>query len=100
MAEYLLPSNNTLNIVQKQKLFAVRNRMIEISSNFCSSDIIHACVCGEAENMKHIYICKLLNEGKQPKDEYENIFNGNITMQIEIFRKFETNMRKHEVVQN
>ena len=34
MAEYLLPSNNTLNIVQKQKLFAVRNRMIEISSNF------------------------------------------------------------------
>ena len=100
MAEYLLPSNNTLNIVQKQKLFALRNRIIEISSNFCSSDIIHACVCGEAENMKHIYICKLLNEGKQPKDEYENIFNGNITMQIEIFRKFETNMRKHEVIKN
>ena len=84
MAEYLLPSNNTLNIVQKQKLFAVRNRMIEISSNFCSSDIIHACVCGEAENMKHIYICKLLNKGKQPKDEYENI----------------SNMRKHEVIKN
>ena len=42
----------------------------------------------------------MLNEGKQPKDEYENIFNGNITMQIEIFRKFETNMRKHEVIKN
>jgi hypothetical protein len=100
MAEYLLPSNNTLNIVQKQKLFAVRNRMIEISSNFCSSDIIHACVCGEAENMKHIYICKLLNEGKEPKDEYENIFNGIITMQLEIFQKFENNMRKYEVIKN
>ena len=73
MAEYLLPANNTLNIVQKQKLVVVKNIMIEISSNFCSSDIIHdywLCVL-EAEN-----------EGKQPKDDYENIFIGNITMQI------------------
>ena len=50
--------------------------------------------------LKHIYICKLLNEGKEPKDEYENVFNGNITMQLEIFQKFENNMRKYEVIKN
>ena len=55
MAEYLLPTNKTLTIVEKQKLFAVRNRMIEIQLNFPKTEIKPTCVCGETEEMKHIY---------------------------------------------
>ena len=34
MAEYLQPINKTLNIENKRKMFAVRNRMVDIKSNF------------------------------------------------------------------
>ena len=34
MVEYLLPTNNILSITEKQKMFAVKNRMIKIPANF------------------------------------------------------------------
>ena len=34
MAEYLLPTNNELSIESKKRLFAARNNMINIPSNF------------------------------------------------------------------
>ena len=34
MAEYLLPENRLLSIAEKQRLFAVKNRMTNIPSNF------------------------------------------------------------------
>jgi hypothetical protein len=57
-------------------------------------------VCGITEDMKHIYICEILNEGDKQSEQYENIFNGNITQQIKVFRKFELNMKKREVIKN
>ena len=46
--------------------------------------------------MKHLYICEILNNGDIPSEEYENIYNGNITQQIKIFQKFEQNMEKYQ----
>ena len=44
MAEYLMPGAN-ISISQKQKMFAVKNRMIEISENFPGRIKKEICVC-------------------------------------------------------
>ena len=95
MAEYLNPFNNCLSIDEKCQLFAVRNRMINIPNNF-SSKCDFKCVCGQREDIKHVYICEKLNGQKQPIIQYEKIFNGNLKEQIEVYRKFEQNLAKRE----
>ena len=55
MAEYLLP-DNCLTIENKRQLFSIRNRMINISSNFSTNKKNKSvCFCGTNEDMKHIY---------------------------------------------
>ena len=34
MAEYLMPNNEMLNIEEKQEIFSVRNRMVNIGYNY------------------------------------------------------------------
>ena len=58
MAEYLKPFNSKLTIEQKQKIFAIRNRMIEISENFPGKEISSTCHCGTTETILHIYFCE------------------------------------------
>ena len=62
MAEYLLPDNN-LTIINKRRIFLIRNRMLDIPSNFSSSNKNKEfnCFCGNYNDMKHIYKCQLLN---------------------------------------
>ena len=98
MAEYLLPTNEKLTVEEKRSLFGIRNRMVEISSNFSKSEVKPICVCGEIESMKHVYICEKLNENTDQSEEYENIYNGNIRKQIEVFRKFEENLNKYNIL--
>ena len=61
MAEYLQPSS-PLTISQKQTMFAVRNRMIEIYENFPGKNIEDICHCRKKETMEHIYNCDDLNK--------------------------------------
>ena len=89
MKEYLLPYNDRINIEEKQKMFEIRNRMVDIPANFGNSEI---CICGNEENMSHIYSCEYLNM-KEITSAYEKIFNGNLSEQIEIFRRFENNLK-------
>ena len=95
MADYLLPMNDELTIEEKRNLFAIRNRMVEISSNFSKSEVKPTCVCGETESMKHVYICGTINEKTVESEMFENIYNGNMRKQIEVFRKFEENLDKY-----
>jgi hypothetical protein len=97
MADYLLPENKMLTIDEKQQLFAVRNRMTEITSNFPKPGVKPTCLCGAEENMKHIFNCKMFNE---ESEEYENIFNGSLTQQIKIFNKFQNKMKTREIKMN
>ena len=98
MADYLLPTNEKLTIEEKRNLFAIRNRMVDICSNFSKSEVKPTCVCGEIETMKHVYICEILNEKTVQSEVYENIYNGNIRKQIEVFRKFEENLNKYNIL--
>ena len=59
MAEYLLPFNKQ-SIEEKREMFAVKNSMVNIEANF-SSKSEFKCECGDKEDMKHIYECRIYN---------------------------------------
>ena len=46
--------------------------------------------------MQHIYYCEILNNGRKTNIEYEKLYTGNISEQIEIWRQFERNMEERE----
>ena len=53
---YLLPNNQALSISEKQYIFAIRNRMVQIEINFPKNETGKKCICGDTMTMKHIYI--------------------------------------------
>ena len=96
MAKYLQPINRKLNIENKQKMFAVRNRMVDIKSNFNKKNEKQICICGYTETMEHIWNCKELNTDRIQMEEYQKIFNGNITEQIGIFEAFMEKLERYK----
>ena len=92
MADYLLPNDNLNNIEDQRYLFSIRNRMINIPSNFGKEA---KCICGEIENMLHIYNCRKLNKGENLIN-FEKIYNGKLTEQVTILKKFRNNMEVRE----
>ena len=94
MADYLLPYNHMLKIEEKQRIFSIRNRMVEIGDNFGK---IEDCFCGSEETMSHIYNCETLN-GEKSDIKYENIHTGNLSEQTKVFRRFEINMKSRNEI--
>ena len=90
MSEYLLPYNDKMKIEEKHRLFALKNRMVDIPDNFGKKEV---CQCGENEDMSHIYSCKYLNEEENVL-QYQKLYTGKLSEQIEIFRIFELNMNR------
>ena len=93
MSEYLQPYNRYLTVEQKQEMFAVRNRMVNIPCNFGSKT---KCECGKNEDMSHIYECKILCGNKEQRVKFSKIFNGSLQEQVEVFKKFSENMKTRE----
>ena len=100
MAEYLTPLNRKMNIENKRMMFSVRNRMINIKSNFKQGKTEHRCICGHTETMDHIWICEKVNNEKIQKENYSQIFNGNLTQQIGIFEKFKEKLERYKMMNN
>ena len=97
MSEYLLPSTPALTIEERQRLFAMKNKMVDIPNNFPKSDIRTRCFCGMIEDMNHVYECELFNTNNQKNIlPYNKIYSGNISEQIRVFRKMEKNLEKRE----
>ena len=72
MAEYLL-TNDYLSISEKRQIFSIRNRMVNIENNFPLKITRSNCSCGQIEDMKHIYICKIY-EKEETYIPYEKIY--------------------------
>ena len=92
MANYLLPSEENLNISEKRFICAIRNRMIPIESNFPNkhqNEQEKCQKCGEIENMKHIY--DTCNKSKENIVEYENIFGENVKKIRKVYQNFKSN---------
>ena len=70
--------------------------MSHIPSNFSSeNDNTYKCVCGEKENMEHIYNCRYLNTEKAELD-YEEVYGENVSEIKQILKRFEHNMNNRE----
>ena len=69
--------------------------MIRIQNNFGNKD--EKCICGAIETMAHIYYCKSLNQNS-PEIPYDQIYNGNLNSQIEIFKRFEKNLEENKEI--
>ena len=95
IAEYLAPNSTGLTIEEKQNMFSVINRMERISYNFPNNKEIENCLCGQLENMEHIYNCQNLNPEK-PELEYKYLFVGNLGQQILVYRRFKNNFEVRE----
>ena len=94
MSEYLLPFNSKLNIDEKRRLFKIRNRMI-LPYNFGKKE--EQCICGKIESISHIYECKSLNK-QETKLPYNEIYNGNLIKQMEIFRRLEKSLKERDLM--
>ena len=64
MAEYLLPNDTGLSVEDKRKVFSIWNRTIELSTNYPLKYRDKLCICGEKEQIEHVYKCQLLNSEK------------------------------------
>ena len=76
ISDYLSPWSGLL-LDDQRKIFSLRNKMVKIVNNF--SSVKQACLCGELENLEHLYICEQFsinkNEEVTPYAEiYTNIF--------------------------
>ena len=99
MSEYLLP-NDELSVDEQRNIFEMRNKMSHIPSNFSSeNDNTFKCVCGEKENMEHIYNCRYLNTEKAEFD-YEEVYGENVSEIKQILKRFEHNMNNRENYRN
>ena len=64
----------------------MRNRMIKLPSNFPTrnQNMNENCeICGERENMKHLYECKWSQENNNI--EYENIFSNSLKKMRKVY---------------
>ena len=95
MAEYLLPNDTGLSVEDKRKVFSIRNRTIELSTNYPLKYRDELCICGEKEQMEHIYKCKLLNSETE-NIPYEKIFSNNLEEQTKVYNRFLQNYEKIE----
>ena len=81
MAIYLKPNDEGLTIADKRYIFAIRNRMIYLQTNFPSNkNRDENCKnCGERETTKHVYLCDQNKENKENNIiQYEEIFGENL----------------------
>ena len=62
-------------------------------------DTLECDACGkEEETQEHILVCEELNKDKDNQEfKYENLFNGTVTEQVKIAKRFEGNL---EILEN
>ena len=58
-------------------------------------DTLECDACGkEEETQEHILVCEELNKDKDNQEfNYENLFNGTVTEQVKIAKRFEGNLK-------
>ena len=98
MAGYLMSNNTFLKIENKKELFSYRNKMVNIPAHYKSrnENIMCQTKCGEIENMEHIYNCQILNNNITQRGKYENIYNGSLGQQVNIYKKTRENIEKRK----
>ena len=97
MADYLMPNEENLTIEDKHYIFAIRNRMIQIPTNFPSkyeNKNENCLICGKKEIMEHLYSCKW--DQKNNETKYENIFGDNVKKVKKVYNQFRQKYENRE----
>ena len=79
----------------EKKFIDLFHRMVKIENNFPGSNIRKNCICGQIEDMKHIYSCKIYNTENE-NNEYENIFGEDIRKMRKVYQIFQKNYEMRE----
>ena len=96
ISDYLSPWSGLL-LDDQRKIFSLRNKMVKIVNNF--SSVKQACLCGELENLEHLYICEQFNIDKNKEvTPYSEIYTNNISNQVKVLRRFEQIFLKREEI--
>ena len=92
-----------MNITQEevQLIFKLRCRVTDLKTNLRGAYDSHECgICNEEdETQEHILKCKgqtNMEKGKNVIPDYENLFHGKMSEQLEIARIFDENMKLKE----
>ena len=99
MQKYLKACNLKIKQEEAQEIFRLRSRVSNVKMNFKANyDTFkcEACDEDEEESQKHILNCAILNEKHENVLEYEEIFDGNVKLKVEIAKRFLRNIRKRE----
>ena len=99
MADYLLPNEDNISISDQRYIFSIRNRMVPIPYNFPVKQSEISCLCGQTENMKHIYSCNYLNVENE-EITYEKIFEDNVKHQKKVYERFKQSFETREMKRN
>ena len=96
MRKYLQPNKIRMRKEEAQLIFKLRCRMTQIKVNLKGKyDTLECDACGkEEETQEHILVCEELNKDKDNQEfNYENLFNGTVTEQVKIAKRFEGNLK-------
>ena len=98
MQKYLKACNIKIKQEEAQEIFKLRSRVSNVKSNFKANyETLECEAChNEEESQKHIINCKILNEKLENVPEYEEIYDGNVKIKVEIAKRFLENIRKRE----
>ena len=73
--------------------------MIPIGYNFPNKTSENICICGNIENMVHIYTCKKLSGEKEEKS-FENIYKDCVKNMKIVLKRFESNFEKRQQIKS
>jgi hypothetical protein len=99
MADYLLPLRIIYQYLIRGIFFSIRNCLVPIPYTFLVKQSEISCLCGQTENMKHIYSCKYLNIENE-KISYEKIFEDNVKHQKKVHERFKQGFETREMKRN
>ena len=98
MQKYLKPSNLKIKKEDAITIFKLRSRVEDVKINFRGKyEELECELCKEEdESQEHILKCKEILKTMDTNEipEYENLFEKNVTKQLEIARMFNENMKR------
>ena len=102
MQKYLKACNVKITQEEAQEIFKLRSRVSDVKMNFkgkYESLECEACQENEEESQQHVINCKILNENNENignVSDYEEIYNGNTKMKLEVAKHFLENIKNRE----
>ena len=99
MENYLTPNYFNITIKDKKLMFAIRNRMIKIYSNFPDMKLNPLCICYLPISQEHIYYCEIINTRKYDVP-YSCIFSTNRDLQMKGFLRMKQCLENRKILLN